>query len=31
MGMKEEPIETNTVLLNYLTNTCRYTPGNAFT
>lgn len=31
MGMKEEAIETNTILLNYLTNTCRYTPGNAFT
>jgi len=31
MGMKEEVIETNTILLNYLTNTCRYTPGNAFT
>jgi pimeloyl-ACP methyl ester carboxylesterase len=31
MGMREEPIETNTVLLNYLTNTCRYTPGNVYT
>jgi pimeloyl-ACP methyl ester carboxylesterase len=30
MGMREEPIETNTVLLNYLTNTCRYTPGNVY-
>jgi pimeloyl-ACP methyl ester carboxylesterase len=31
VGMMEEPIETNTVLLNYLTNTCRYAPGNAYT
>jgi pimeloyl-ACP methyl ester carboxylesterase len=31
IGMREEPIETNTVLLNYLTNTCRYTPGNVYT
>jgi len=26
VGMKEETIETNTILSNYLTNTCRYTP-----
>jgi len=26
VGMKEESIETNTILSNYLTNTCRYTP-----
>lgn len=25
VGMQEEPIETNTILSNYLTNTCRYT------
>jgi len=31
VGMKEEPIETNTVLVNYLTNTCRYTPGDVYT
>ena len=26
VGMKEQPNETNTILLNYLSNTCRYTP-----
>jgi pimeloyl-ACP methyl ester carboxylesterase len=26
VGMKEQTIETNEILLNYLTNTCRYTP-----
>lgn len=26
VGMKEETIETNTILLNYLRNTCRYAP-----
>jgi pimeloyl-ACP methyl ester carboxylesterase len=26
VGMKEEPMETNTILLNYLTNTCRSAP-----
>ena len=26
VGMKEESIETNIILSNYLTNTCRYTP-----
>jgi len=26
VGMREEPMETNTILLNYLTNTCRFAP-----
>jgi len=26
VGMMEEPSETNTILLNYLTNTCRFAP-----
>jgi len=26
VGMKEQPNETNSILLNYLRNTCRYTP-----
>lgn len=26
VGMKEEPVESNTILLNYLTNTCHQTP-----
>jgi len=26
VGMLEEPTETNTILLNYLTNTCRFAP-----
>lgn len=26
VGMKEEPVETNTILLNYLTNTCHPAP-----
>jgi len=26
VGMKEEPVESNTILVNYLTNTCHQTP-----